>query len=113
MSDISAPPDEFLQEFFQVYRYLLERAAVLKRVDPDIQFTSWFRTKSQNQAAGGDPQSQHLFGFAIDVVPRNPELVEQVANQIGIITVREFDHLHLQLFPSGLLARLGFFAIGV
>jgi len=109
----AAPPDWMLDEFLEVYRYLLVRIQVLIEIDPEIEFTSWYRTDSDNRTVGGNPDSQHLYGFAIDVVPRNLQLVEQVANALGLITVMEFDHLHIQILPAGTLRRLGFFSIAV
>ncbi len=110
---VIAPPDEMLREYLPVYRYLVERALLLQSLDPRVNFTSWYRDQRQNAAVGGNRESQHLFGFAFDVVGGRLEAVEQAANQLGLITVPELDHLHIQLFPAGFLRSLGFFSVEV
>lgn len=108
-----APPDWMLENFIDVYRWFLLRLQVLMAVDPELEFTSWYRTEADNRTIGGNPDSQHLYGFAVDVVPRNFQLIEQVANGLGMIAVVEMDHLHIQILPPGTLRSLGFFSIAV
>jgi len=71
--------------------------------------SSWFRTPEKNRIEGGAPESQHLFGLAWDlVVPRAsiPHLVQHMRGQ-GLVAVQERDHVHVQAFPPGALARAG------
>jgi hypothetical protein len=69
--------------------------------------TSWHRTPERNAAAGGDRQSQHLFSLGIDVVGPNLNATQIFARRNGLIAVNEGDHLHIQLFPKGVLVRAG------
>jgi hypothetical protein len=71
--------------------------------------TSWFRSESENSRVGGHPESQHLFGFAIDVASENPSYVETSARSLGLFPVDEFDHIHIQIFPAGFLKSIGLF----
>jgi len=76
---------------------------------PGLQLTSWFRTPETNRDVGGDPESQHLFGLAWDVTAP-PQLLGAIARAgrgLGITAVEERDHVHLQAFPAGALARAG------
>ena len=71
--------------------------------------TSWWRSPALNNEVGGSPESQHLFALASDwVVPRhNVEAVIDGLFAVGLIPVVELDHIHVQAFPSGALARFG------
>lgn len=75
--------------------------------------TSWFRTLSDNARVGGDPDSQHLVGLALDVVPGKgiSRLAINEAAQIfeaaGFIAVPEERHVHVQTFPAGVLRQVG------
>ncbi len=74
-----------------------------------LQVTSWFRTPEKNRIEGGAQQSQHLFGLAWDLtVPRNSlqHLAEHMRAQ-GLVAVQERNHVHVQAFPAGVLARAG------
>lgn len=106
---LQPPPEDFLRHLFPLYEFLLSRAEKLSFVDPSIKFTSWFRDQLENAAVGGNPESQHLFGFALDATTANPKAVVQLANRLGLVGVEEFDHVHLQLFPAGFLKSFGLF----
>jgi len=106
---VQFPPPEFINAFSPVYIEFIERLIRIVEASPGIQFTSWWRDYFQNLSIGGDPQSQHLFGFAVDLVTPRPEEVAQLAELLGMIAVVEIDHVHIQILPAGTLARLGFF----
>ncbi len=76
---------------------------------PGLGLTSWFRTPSVNREAGGDPESQHLFGLAWDLDTRTLDKarVIQAARDAGLVAVDERTHIHIQAFPAGALARAG------
>lgn len=69
--------------------------------------TSWYRTPQFNRSIGGDADSQHLFGLAMDIA--GPQLVFSLglARRNGLVAVMERDHLHVQAFPKGALKRAG------
>lgn len=70
---------------------------------PDLDLASWYRSAADNQAAGGLPDSLHLWGLAIDVTGE-PDAVarfERAAGRAGMGILREIDHLHVQLWPRG------------
>jgi peptidase M15-like protein len=71
-----------------------------------VQVTSWGRTRSHNAAVGGEPSSQHLVWTAMDLVPGDGDMVglESVARTMGFgFVLNEGTHVHVQLFPAGLL----------
>lgn len=85
------------------------RLILVLRRTPDAIPTSWWRSVEDNREEGGDPESQHLFGLAADIVVPSRVLagVLGVARGLGLTAVNERTHVHLQLFPKGALARAG------
>jgi len=79
------------------------------RLWPAARVTSWFRTPDTNRAAGGSPESQHLFALAWDLDAPREQLagIADAAASLGLVAVHESDHVHVQLFPAGALARAG------
>jgi len=75
-------------------------------VDLDLTATSWWRSAARNAAVGGHPYSQHLVGWALDVAGPDQQQFAKRARQLGLIAVQEADHVHVQLFPAGILQRL-------
>jgi hypothetical protein len=68
--------------------------------------TSWYRTESHNKAVGGDAESQHRDGLAVDFVPDNPKASTRVltlAKLFGYTAIVETDHIHVQRFPKDIL----------
>jgi len=106
---VQFPPQIFIESFFPVYVEFLERLGLIVERSDALEFTSWWRDDFQNRSVGGDPESQHLFGFAVDLVAARPEEVAHLADRLGLIPVIEMDHVHIQILPAGTLARLGFF----
>jgi len=107
---LQAPPRELLLSGFQPFILaFFFRAVLVLRAAPSAVITSWFRSVQANISEGGDPQSQHLFGLAMDIdVPRaSVAHVLEVARGVGLVAVDERTHVHLQLFPAGALARAG------
>lgn len=65
-----------------------------------ITITSALRTKAQNEAAGGAPNSQHLIGEAIDLKPYGSTTYDQLLSYImdnvaydQLITYNGFMHI--------------------
>jgi uncharacterized protein YcbK (DUF882 family) len=64
--------------------------------------TSGFRTQARNTKVGGKPKSKHRKALAVDVVPdrNSPErrrAVCDAADRLGIGSLDEGDHVHLQV----------------
>ncbi len=66
-----------------------------------VQITSWVRTPAKNDEVGGEVDSQHLIGTAVDVVGPNLPYFAIRCTEEGLICVNEPDHLHVQLFQAG------------
>jgi len=79
----------------------------------DTVITSWFRSPAENLRVGGDPDSQHLVGLALDIVPGKPAILLAVAEasdkfeEAGFLVLPTRTHLHIQTFPAGDLRRFG------
>jgi len=99
---IQSPWLPFLQAFFS-------RAVPLFYEFPGLLLTSWFRTPEKNRTSGGDRESQHLFALAwdLDAGRQAAERLTDAASRRGLVAVNEGDHVHVQLFPAGALARAG------
>jgi len=100
------PPRELLRSAWRpvIFGFIHRVAPSLQRGQ---QITSWYRTPAQNQAEGGMPASQHLVGLALDVVGPGQQLTQVIARNAHLVAVQEFDHLHIQMFPAGLLEKIG------
>ncbi len=106
------PPPELLATAwlpFIVNFYWRVARLFFDRRFPSLFLISWFRTAEQNRTAGGDVESQHLFGLAVDLsVPLDQsQVLTEAGRALGLVAVNEHDHVHLQLFPRGALARAG------
>ncbi len=83
-----------------------EMQARLLAAPGQARVTSWLRTVTHNRAVGGAPESQHLIGTAVDVVPLAPTTWPEIAAALRGVgfayVVDEGDHVHAQLFPKQL-----------
>ncbi len=75
-----------------------------------VRLASWWRDSDRNATVGGHPQSQHLYALATDWAgdPLALRQLEVMAEFYGLTAVNEGDHLHVQRYPHGALARAGF-----
>ncbi len=83
-----------------------------RRYGSGMDITSWWRGVSENAAVGGHPNSNHLVGAALDLVPADPALLAamQDAGFVGRVT----DHVHIQAWPVGAARHSGLLgAVGV
>lgn len=74
--------------------------AGVSQAAPDAQVTSGLRTPQHNTAVGGVPNSEHLSGKAVDLVPRPGETMAQLYARVrgvpGVKAINEGDHVHVQ-----------------
>ncbi len=86
--------------------------AVDRVLQDDDTVTSELRTLDENVAVGGEPDSQHLLGLAVDVVPGDGDqaaLAVAFESEGLVAVVSEKGHVHAQLLPSGQARALGLF----
>ncbi len=104
------PPPELLgSAWFPFILNFYWRAIAGARGFPGLRVTSWFRTPEKNRIEGGAEQSQHLFALAWDITAPRDSLqhLQGHMQRQGLVTVRERNHVHVQAFPAGVLARAG------
>jgi len=121
MSDLAVPPESLLTSAWRplIVAFVQRVITTLRRGPPGVFLTSWYRTPLRNANEGGSPESQHLFGLAMDLgveetgfgptSGREPSRLRDAARGAGLIGVPILDRggLHVQLFPAGTLARAG------
>jgi len=99
------PPPAVAHAYASVFGLWIPPAVFVLNQFPGTIITSWFRTPEENAAVGGHPRSQHLVGWAFDLVApagQAGRLADALqANQFEV--VRESDHLHVQVFTAGIL----------
>jgi len=102
---LEAPPAAFASAYPEFYRWLLPRLNELASRFRNWQVTSWYRTPGRNFAVGGAVRSQHLLGWAADFTgPRDESTAfVQLARQRGLVAVDEGDHVHVQMYPAGVI----------
>ena len=116
------PPPHVVAFFERIFpgfwsRWLSAADSALREIDAegidDIIITSWFRSPFNNRAVNGNPDSQHLVGLALDVVPAKQNLSSSINEaaasfaEFGFVVVPASKHLHIQTFPAGLLRPAG------
>lgn len=69
--------------------------------------SSWWRSRPENARVGGDPNSQHLLGLAVDIVGGSSNMVLAAKlGATGLIALNEGTHVHAQLYPAGVVRPL-------
>jgi len=103
----SAPPVDLLSHpvWGRLMSEFVNRAVQI--IQPGQHLTSWYRTADDNAAVGGNRESQHLFGLAIDLAGPGQAFSAFLADRNGLTWDQEIDHLHVQLFAPGVLGRAG------
>ena len=105
---LESPPVELARRFDEFYRWLLPRLNFIGDQFPAAVPTSWWRSNSRNLEVGGAPYSQHLLGWAVDwqlpTSAQNREMVA-LANRIGLVGIDEGDHVHVQMYPAGVIPK--------
>lgn len=73
--------------------------------------TSWWRSPAHNAEVGGDADSQHQLGTAVDVVPA---AAGEALRAAGFVVVPYVSHAHAQAFMAGEARRVGLLqAVGI
>ncbi len=111
MSDVAIPPQTIILTVERwapgIYRELVRRLiAAAAPVPFGVKVTSWWRGPSENRHVGGKPDSQHLLGLAIDLVPVTGALLANLT-QVGLLAFDDGDHIHVQAWPAGVARRAG------
>lgn len=95
------PPMFYGPPLFSFYQRVLAAGS-----EGDLTPTSWYRSPIENARVGGDPFSQHQLGWALDVVGPDATGFAKRARLTGLTAVVESDHVHIQLFPAGIVRLL-------
>ena len=109
---VEVPPPRVLREVLPLVIVFLHRvgSALTNTAGfSGLRATSWYRDARANKAVGGHPASQHLLGLGLDVIGPQ-EVLDRLAIETrgeGLTAIDERSHLHLQLFPPGVVAGLG------
>jgi len=98
-----APPDALQRAWGELYRAFLQRVDAGSSGVPIAAVTSWWRSRSRNASVGGAVYSQHLLGFALDLVTPKPAALVRALNAAGLFATDEGDHVHVQAFRAGAL----------
>lgn len=107
---VKPPPWEVVRwVYWPLYDFLEKLHRI--RAGPSLFLTSWWRPPDHNEAIGGQPESQHLYGLAIDVDGASDE-IDQFASDCraqGLVVIRYRGYVHVQAYPAGTLRRAGLF----
>jgi len=71
--------------------------------DLAVSITSWQRTRRRNREVVGHDASQHLIATAWDVSGPDQDTYAARARQAGLVVINEGDHIHVQLYRSGIV----------
>lgn len=107
---LESPPIGLVSRYEPVYLWLLPRLNFMFDRFPNAVPTSWWRSELKNMEVGGATYSQHLLGWALDwALPpgQNHDMVH-LAEQLGMVGVDEGDHVHVQIFPAGVIPKTFF-----
>ena len=102
---VRAPPPELVRAYPEFYAWLLPRLNLIARTFPNAQATSWWRSNARNFEVGGAARSQHLLAWAVDFAGPRDEAqgMVELAQALGMVAVDEGDHVHVQMYPAGVI----------
>jgi len=72
-----------------------------------VMATSWHRSRLDNERVGGQVDSQHLIGTAVDLVTEKPTQLANELGGLGWVAINEGDHVHAQAWPAGIARSVG------
>lgn len=93
------PPPSLFSPQVQGFVLLVLVALVVTGTLEQHELSSWFRTREENDAVGGRPDSLHLRGLAMDIVSSasGQARLAQAWQSWGLDALDEGDHVHLEL----------------
>ena len=105
---------QFENAMMQARQTVVHLRDELKETGAEFEVSSFYRTPERNQQVGGNPQSSHLFGGAMDLTSSNlPQLLTQVralndelGNQLTIVDELNKNHIHVQIKSGTTKAKL-------
>jgi len=98
---VNVPPVFVVNQVLPELRTFFTKLFAVRAIPPGTRITSWWRSVQSNQAAGGNPRSQHLVGLAFDLASPDPVSLVNALRDVGLVAVHEVDHVHVQAFPAG------------
>ena len=106
--------EQFEEAMMQARQTVIHLRDELRETGAEFQVSSFYRTPERNQQVGGNPQSSHLFGGAMDLTSSNlPQLLTQVralndelGNQLTIVDELNKNHIHVQIKSGTTKAKL-------
>jgi len=101
---LELPPTEILRALGGAPLILYWDVARALQHFPGSTMSSWWRTVAHNASVGGNAESQHLIGLAIDVAPKVSIDAFRKKLPRPYTLIDEGDHLHVQMFPASLVA---------
>jgi len=117
-----SPPREILDLFERLLPGIWQQwsdaaGQALYQIDADVggetTISSWYRSSADNRRVDGHPDSQHLVGLALDMVPGKGTSKLAISEatgafrEAGFIAVPYDRHVHVQTFPAGTLRMAG------
>ena len=98
---VQRPPPALEAAWGPLYREFLQRVSDGAAGIPVSAVTSWWRSRSRNSSVGGAIYSQHLLGFALDLVSPRPAALVRGLSAAGLVAIDEGDHVHVQAYRAG------------
>lgn len=81
----------------RLFPFVETLVCLVEQLGEPVVVTSWYRTPEDNQRVGGNPESLHLQGLAVDLrLGDGATNVAAMWLDAGLDAVQETDHWHLE-----------------